>query len=380
MEKRPGPAGTPLPRNRRTEAPLFAGPMHSESTGCDGIGHTGSSACGLPGLCHTSAVSSAEECNLTALVCTCNHAALLRRALSALADMDVPPGFRWEVVVVDNNCTDETPEVVREFMEGGQLPDVRLIRESRQGVAFARKAGFALARGALVVFVDDDCLLARDWLVRMHAFAQAHPRAGVWGGRNELEWEEPPNVICEAYGESFARQDLGPEAFRLPQIGRRCLCGAGLVLRREALLESGYLDTFMLISRHPRHLGAGEDSEIVFKIRRVGWEVWYEPALRLRHVIPAQRTSQDYLNRLHRGYGRAEPYLNMLAQDQRPTLANRLGGLRDALVELWQVIARFPKGYIRFINERPTWLIRWHHAMGRLTGALKMLFLGRTRN
>src|SRR4249920_3298217 len=117
------------------------------------MGASDSTACSCSDLLTHSPVSTTHPCNLTALVCTCNHAALLKRALSSLACMDVPPDFRWEVLVVDNNCTDDTPSVVRQAAEGGQLPDVRLIREPRQGVAFARKAGFAQARGELIVFV-----------------------------------------------------------------------------------------------------------------------------------------------------------------------------------------------------------------------------------
>jgi glycosyltransferase involved in cell wall biosynthesis len=318
-----------------------------------------------------------HEADLTLLVCTHNNAGLLARTLEGIARQQVASAAAWEVLVVANCCTDGTADVVRSFQDDPRLPAVVALEEPRPGSAYARKRGIAAARGRLIAFVDEDCLLAPDWVDRALEFADAHPRAGAFGGRNELEWESAPPELCVAYGESLARQDLGDVVLLLPATGRQVVCGAGLVLRREALVASRYVEQGCLAGRDPIHLGAGEDAETVLLVRQAGWEVWYAPSLNLKHYIPAFRMSLPYLCRLHRGFGRAEVYLRILAARRQPTLANRLRGLGWTLGELGRVVARFPTGFVRYVGERPTWRIRWHYAIGCLEGAVRLLWLGR---
>jgi hypothetical protein len=236
----------------------------------------------------------------------------------------------------------------------------------------------AEALGRLIAFVDEDCLLADDWIERALEFAATHPEAGAFGGRNELQWEEKPSDLCVAYGESLARQDFGDQPLLLPTASGRMPCGAGFVIRRDALLASGFLESSLLAGRDPVRLGAGEDTEIALYIHSAGWQIWYNPAGRLRHVIPASRMTLPYLCRLHRGFGRAEIYLRLLSRRRRLTAGNCLRGLGWSLAELGRVLARFPKGYCCYINERPTWCIRWHWALGCIEGAVRLLCLGRT--
>jgi glycosyltransferase involved in cell wall biosynthesis len=315
-----------------------------------------------------------HETDLTLLIPTHNNARVLNRALEAIAGQQVESAISWEVLIVDNNCTDDTVARVRRFQMNQAIPIVRLIREPSQGVGYARRLGMIESHGKLIAFVDDDCFLAADWIERAVEFATAHPDAGAFGGRNELEWEQTPTDLCVAYGASLARQDFGNEPRRMPARGRPMPCGAGLVLRREALLQSGYLNSGVLVGRDPVRLGAGEDTEIVLHIRRAGWQVWYTPTLRLRHFVPAWRMSIPYLCRLHRGFGRAEVYLETLAGQRRLTLLNLLRGLGWAIAELGRVIARFPVGFVYYLNERPTWWIRWHYALGCIEGVMHLFF------
>jgi|SRR5829696_888941 len=313
--------------------------------------------------------------DLTVLICTHNKAHMLDRALERVARQLLPGGIRWEVLVVGNRCTDETAQVVRRWGESGRLPHLRYTSERRLGVSFARKRGVRESRGRLVGFVDDDCLLAPDWAAQALKFAEAYPRAGAFGSRNELVWEASPPPIAELYGESLARQDLGPEPRQMPVKQWRMPAGAGMVLRREAVRDSGWMDHGVLRSRTGRALRAGEDAEIALRIRRAGWQVWYAPTLRLCHVIPPERMTLAYLRRLHRGFGRADAYLRALAKG--PQRHPRLEGLAWAAGELREVLDRYQDGYVRYEDERPTWLIRLSYARGCLEGAVLFLLTGR---
>jgi glycosyltransferase involved in cell wall biosynthesis len=313
--------------------------------------------------------------DLTLLVCTHDKERLLDRALAAVAEQELPPGRSWEVVVVDNRSTDGTREIADSWAADGRIPRLRCVSEPRLGVSFARKRGLREARGRLVGFVDDDCLLDSDWAARALAFAEEHPGVGAFGGRNELLWESPPTRLAELYGESLARQDLGPCPCPMPVTAWRMPVGAGLVLRREAVIASGWVERGVLRARHPRNLGAGEDAELALRIRRAGWEVWYSPELRLRHVIPPERMTLRYLRRLHRGFGRADVFLRALHRAPQPH--PRLDGLRWAGRVLREVLERYQEGYLRYEEERPTWLIRLSYAAGCLEGAALFLLTGR---
>lgn len=238
------------------------------------------------------------ELFLDVVICTYNHADLLDRTLTALAAQRVAEDITWSVLVVDNNCTDATPDVVAKHVSGGRIPGLRRIREPEQGLTPARHAGVRHTTAPWIAFVDDDCLLAEDWVAEAVPFLQAHPDAGGLGGRVVLDWEEPPPSYVHGYGWAFAEQNLGPAASRAGS-----LVGAGMVVRREALHVTGWLDRPLLDDRIGEQLVSGGDVEIALRIRGAGYALWYNPSCVLRHVVPAYRTERRYLMRIVRGLG-----------------------------------------------------------------------------
>src|SRR5262245_28397298 len=130
----------------------------------------------------------ASATSIDLIVCTYDNAALLDRTLAALGRQRVSSGVTWQVLVVDNNCTDRTPEVVAEHSRAGGVP-LRMVREPRQGLTPARLCGVRNTAGEWIAFVDDDCLLAEDWVEEAARFAALHPACGAFGGQVVLEWE-----------------------------------------------------------------------------------------------------------------------------------------------------------------------------------------------
>lgn len=317
----------------------------------------------------------------TFMICTHNRRPLVERCVRELMKLERPAGVSWEVLVVDNASHDGTSELIRQLqaewslaMAGdSETPELRLHHEPRLGTAYARRSGIAASRGDWVVFVDDDCLMEADWLVHASRFVTEHPHVGVIGGRNVLLWEEPPSALCEAYGESLARQDWGDEPMQVPDEGKRAFCGAGLVLKRQAVVKSGYLELGHLSGRRGRSLMAGEDTEVQLRVRNAGGTMWYCPDLKLRHWIPKERMPLRYLLPLHQGFGEVEAYLRLLGDRQPFTLANRARAVGWAWQDLMTVLRRFWLGCVKYRNERPTWFIRLWYAWGFLKGALVLL-------
>ena len=238
----------------------------------------------------------AAPVTLDVVVCTYNNAALLDETLDALAGQQVSSDVDWRVLVVDNNCTDETPAVVERQAARSRVP-LSSVREPEQGLTPARLRGVRETRGDWIAFVDDDCLLDPDWIQRAAEFAAAHPEAGGFGGRVVLDWEQPPREYVRRYGWAFAEQDHGDEAKQVTS-----LAGAGFVFRRAALEESGWLERHFLADRVGERLVSGGDVEMALRVGARN-PLWYTPALRLRHRIPARRTTLGYVLGVTRGLG-----------------------------------------------------------------------------
>src|SRR6516225_8873209 len=99
---------------------------------------------------------------ITIAICTWNRSKSLNVTLKSLQQLIVPSGIKWELVVINNNCTDDTDEVIARFADG--LP-IRLLHEKRQGLSNARNCAVKAAKGEYTVWTDDDVIVDSNWLV-----------------------------------------------------------------------------------------------------------------------------------------------------------------------------------------------------------------------
>lgn len=233
---------------------------------------------------------------LELVICTYNHAALLEQALGAIAQQQ-PPSLPWGVLVVNNNCTDHTDQVVQAAIAAGQIPHLRLVREPVQGLTPARLCGICQTTAPWVAFVDDDCHLQPDWVAQAMDFAAQHPTCGAFGGRVTLAWETPPPAYVLDCAYAFAEQEQGPEVKPVTW-----LVGAGMVVNRAALHTVGWTQQQFLADRIGKTLVSGGDVEIALRLA-TRYGLWYTPHCQLLHQIPSHRTTLTYLLRINAGLG-----------------------------------------------------------------------------
>ncbi len=280
---------------------------------------------------------------ISVVICTYNNAATLELALGHLAAQQDTDGVTWDILVVDNNCTDRTREVVAARATSMPVP-FRVISETRQGINPARVAGARNSTGDWIAYIDDDCMLDPDWIKQAASFVAQHPDAGAIGGQVILRWEEhPPPAHVAGYGYAFAETRLGDVAVK-----RDWLAGAGMVLRRDALLATGWLDGQFLDDRIGRRLVSGGDVELGLRIAE-RFDIWYAPGCVLHHSIPPRRTDRRYLRRLVFGLGRSAHDVAALTWDAAPLswwrhAAGRAGRLaaQGARQALGDVVHRRP--------------------------------------
>ena len=302
------------------------------------------------------------------IICTYNNAKLLDRTLEAIARQQVSANVFWSVIIVDNNCTDETALVVERYISANVIPNLRRVAEPKQGLAYARLCGVQNSTSEWFAFVDDDCLLQEDWVEQAIQFALAHPRCGAFGGKVLLKWEEAPSIL-EKYAQAFAASDYGEKE---KQLSRSCyhIPGAGLVIQRVALMQSGWLDKQFLSDREGQKLTSGGDSEIALRILNAGYELWYTPTCILQHYIPAKRISEAYLAKLYYSFGIAAPYIAAMRWNHSFTVWLTASILRIAKGSFqtlfWAIVA------IHQTNKIDS-IVFWNWTKGQIMSLYKIL-------
>lgn len=227
---------------------------------------------------------------VTVAIPTYNRAKYLRQTLAGIAAQRFPRDH-VEVLVIDNNSTDDTAEVVAAFADAWPAP--RRIVETRQGLDFARNRAVAEARGGIIVFGDDDILVEPDWLaqitVPLLADADAR-RIGAVGGEVVPVFPDGlPDWVREWHAPLAFRPDAGPlEA-------RHCPMGANLAFPRWVFERLGLFHT--ALDRAAGNYFSGGDSEMIRRVRAAGLEVWFAPGAAVRHQMPAGRTTFRYAAR-----------------------------------------------------------------------------------
>jgi glycosyltransferase involved in cell wall biosynthesis len=153
---------------------------------------------------------------ITIAICTFNRAESLRRTLDSLLAMRLSEDIGWEVVVVNNNCTDHTDQVIASF--ANRLP-IRQAFEAEPGQSNARNRAVEAARGDYIIWTDDDVIVDPEWLRGYFEAFRRWPEAAIFGGPIIPRYE-PPVVTWVMQSETllagaYAARDCGDEALPL---------------------------------------------------------------------------------------------------------------------------------------------------------------------
>lgn len=293
-------------------------------------------------------------------MCTFNRGPRIERTLEAIARMDRVGNRVTRLVIIDNNSTDQTAEVIDRFAAGCSRLAISRILETRQGQSFARERLATETTEPIIAFLDDDVIPDESWArMVLDVFDRRSP-AAIVGGRVDLEWETGPTPQAQALARMLAMQDWGEHEHRLDN-AKDYLVGAAFGIRRDALVRSRWLTHRLLGGRAGGGLGSGDDYEIGMRVRSIGGELWYTPQARCTHLIPPSRQTPEYLNRLISGVSRSEPFVRWLeAGEPGPewvmAMRSRAGRklLRTQLLE-WR-----PKRRARRLLERTSRLAGWN--------------------
>jgi len=269
---------------------------------------------------------------ISVVLCTYNpRADFLERVIEGLKAQTLAQSA-WELVVVDNNSTkplssttgpqDDRPPARRAlrlgettFIDLSWHPEARIVVEMQQGLSHARRRGFEEAKGNLIVNLDDDAVLDPDYLEQAVKLAEQFPFIGAFGCQLRPEFERPPEwPVGDYYGaqrivaENMWSNDR--EQFSTTPVG------VGSVVRRavaDAYVARMHSDPrWALLGRTAYKLLSCEDIEIAMTACDLGLGKGVFRDLKLTHLIPAKRMTEDFLCRNAYGNGYSSVVHNFL--------------------------------------------------------------------
>ena len=251
--------------------------------------------------------------NFTVAIPTYNGGSRIPEVLERLRRQTDTESIRWEIIVIDNNSTDNTAEIIKAYQQTWS-PDtpLRYSFEARQGAGFARQLAVKEAQAPLIGFLDDDNIPALNWVAAAFYFAQTHPQAGAYGSQIHPDFEVPPPDSLRPILPFLAIAERGDEPFRYEPHNKLLPPSAGLVIRKQAYLDS-VPSQLILTGRIQGNMLTGEDLEMLCYMQLKGWEIWYSPALEIDHKIPQKRLERDYLIPFMRGIGLSRFVTRMLS-------------------------------------------------------------------
>lgn len=293
--------------------------------------------------------------------------ARLKRTLLGLRTQTLP-GHDREVILVDN-ASSRFPGA--EFFIECAPDNFSIVAEPELGLTAARRRGLTTAQGNLAVLVDDDNVLAPEYLAEVVRLFAAHPRLGAAGGKSLPEFAVEPAEWTREFFPLLALRDLGeadlvahtlrPAGSVQNEYPTFAPIGAGMALRRaawEAWLP--FATSSSLSDRRGGSLTSSGDNEIVLCVLEAGWSVGYFPTLVLTHLIPPGRLGPGYLARLNRGI--QQSWMQVLTcHDANPWLPLSPVG---ATLRQWRA------WFTHRAWSSPAAQVRWQGACGHFSGRI----------
>jgi glycosyltransferase involved in cell wall biosynthesis len=234
-------------------------------------------------------LKSALNMKFSVVIATYNRADELPKTLASLEALRV--SGPWELLIVDNNSSDNTQEVVLKAAETFPVP-LRYLQESQQGRSAALNTGIKASTGEIIAVTDDDVRVEPDWLTNAERAFERHDcdylggkALPIWGG-------ERPSWIPETrsiHWAVIALLDYGPKPIEL---GDYVPLGVNMVFKRDAFARAGLWDN--TIGRKAGTLLGQEVREWTQRARAAGMKGFYSPDLVIHHVIPVDRLTKKY--------------------------------------------------------------------------------------
>lgn len=240
---------------------------------------------------------------ISIIVCTYNRDKYLYSALECIAKNGFDTG-NYEIVLVNNNSTDNTESECNRFKSAYPDVDFRYFVETQQGLSFARNRGIEESRGEMLVFLDDDSFIKSDYLSNLVGNLEKYPETMAFGGKIKPRFEagKAPEWLCKWTYSWVSALDKGDDVVLFE--GNSYPIGANMGFRKQCVEKCGVFNTSL--GRSKKNLMGGEEKDIFNRFKENGMLIYYFPNIEVEHIIPPSRTTREYVVKMGRGIGMSE--------------------------------------------------------------------------
>jgi glycosyltransferase involved in cell wall biosynthesis len=240
---------------------------------------------------------------LSIIICSYNRASYISDALTSLYGQS--SGLDdFEVIIVDNNSTDNTKEVYAQWRHTNTNGQFTFISEMQQGASFARNTGAAIAKGEWVCFMDDDAVATTDYVKNIIKHIQDQPFIVGFGGRIIPKYiPSEPKWMSYYVSSLVGNFDYAPTACAFEN-GKYPL-ESNMIVKKSVYDQIGGFNVNLPGVVGTLRIG-GEGKELFYKIIALGHTIYYDPSICVHHVVEVKKLTSEYMYRVASGIGRGE--------------------------------------------------------------------------
>lgn len=278
---------------------------------------------------------------ISVILCCYNSAKRLPETLAHLARQQFINGLDWELILVNNNSTDNTALLAEQIWSSlGSPTFLKIVEEVKAGLSHAREKGIQVAKYDVLLWCDDDNWLCDSYMETAYTIINDNPSIGALGGWCEPAFEIEKPEWFDAQAKYFAVSKQGRQSGEITN-KKGCVYGAGMVLRKShwlLLKEQGF--EHLLTDRVGKQLSSGGDTEYCYALRLIGYKIWYDERLYFQHFMTSERLSLNYVSRIRRAMITSNftlwPYLDVLKCRPR----SRFDFMKEAFKDLPRLLLR----------------------------------------
>ncbi len=240
---------------------------------------------------------------ISIIVCTYNRDKYLYNALKNIALNDFLFSD-YEIILINNNSTDNTETECLRFQQDFPQVNFCYFVEINQGLSYARNRGILEAKGEVLVFLDDDAFIRKDYLKNLMVNLKIYPDFAAFGGKITPKFESGivPKWLSKWTYSWVSGIDLGSEIKLLKKDAHPI--GANMGIARRVFTQVGGFNT--KLGRTAKNLMGGEEYNLFNRIKEIGGNIYYFPDIVVDHIIPDSRTTTDYIKLLAYANGVSE--------------------------------------------------------------------------
>ncbi|RLD63731.1 MAG: hypothetical protein DRJ01_02965 [Bacteroidetes bacterium] len=233
---------------------------------------------------------------VSVVICSYNREKFLPGALNSLINQTVDKD-KYEVIIVNNNSTDSTEKICKQFISENKELNVSYFVEKNQGLSFARNRGIKEAKGEIISFIDDDAIAREDYVENLIKTFKQYPEYGAIGGKviPIFPDNKEPVWMSKYIQGVVSKVDYGN---KIKDFSKKYPTGCNMAFRRELFEKFGGFNTDLVYR--------GDDKYVFYKLKKNKVKILYAPNVYVNHNIDAYRIEPKFIDKISKSTGASE--------------------------------------------------------------------------